>query len=77
MSDLVKIGALWKPKEQGKVVLSGKMGDARVIIFKNDKKQENHPDYTICVCNPQKKTIQNEDGNDFTMMGPYEGNVEF
>lgn len=55
-SGLVKIGALWKAKEDSKAALTGKLGDANLIIFKNGYKEESkHPDYIVYVSNPMKK----------------------
>lgn len=64
MSNFVKIGALWKAKEGSKAVLTGKLGNASLLIFKNTRKQEgsNQPDYNVCVANPYKK--DNEDSTD-------------
>lgn len=56
-SKFVKIGALWE-NEKG---LSGQLGDARLFIFKNDKKpSEHYPDYSVCVANPIKKEAMQE-----------------
>jgi len=58
MSDLVKIGALWKPdnKSDRGPTLTGKLGDARLVIFPNKYKEtDNHPDYVLYVENPKKR----------------------
>lgn len=58
MSDMIKIGGLWKAKEPtAKAVLSGKLGDTQVIlkpgmkllVFPNTFKKEgtNAPDYNL------------------------------
>lgn len=50
--ELVKIGALWKKEKS----LQGKMGDARLIVLKNNfKESDRHPDYIVYVCKPQKR----------------------
>jgi len=47
---LVRLAALWKPKEKKSYGLSGMSGDVVYYIFPNDKKKEsNHPDYFLCV----------------------------
>jgi uncharacterized protein (DUF736 family) len=54
--DLVKIGALWKQQGDKGDFLSGKMGDARVLVFTNNYKEtDKHPDFIIYVTNPQKR----------------------
>lgn len=53
---MIKIGALWNPHEGSKAHLSGKFGDAQVLVIKNGfKKAENQPDYIIYVASPRKK----------------------
>ena len=47
-----KIGALWSKKtEQGKEyftgVISDLRGDIQIVVFQNEKKSENQPDYDI------------------------------
>lgn len=50
MSEMVKLGALWvKEGNKGKF-LTGKFGDAQLLVFPNEhKKQDNHPDYIVYV----------------------------
>ncbi len=68
MSNFVQIGALWKPNGQTKAVLSGKLGNANLFIFKNEyKKESKHPDYVVCVAAPQKK--ENSGGFDNRQTG--------
>jgi hypothetical protein len=53
---LVKIGALWKQPKS----LQGLMGNARLIVLKNNyKEKENQPDYIVYVQNPKKKEETN------------------
>lgn len=48
---LKRIGALWNKKDKsGKDFMSGTLdlgalGEAKIMIFKNEKKEENHPDW--------------------------------
>ena len=47
-----KIGALWSKKtEDGKEYFSGVIadlrGDIQIVVFKNEKKTDNQPDYDI------------------------------
>jgi len=77
MSDLVKLGVLWKnTSSKGMTYLKGKMGDADLVVFKTeqkDKKSEKSPDYTVYVSTPQKKQdsqgqsqgYQQNQGNDY------------
>lgn len=54
--ELVRIGALWQGREGSKAVLTGKMGDARLLIFQNTRKEsENQPDYIVCVAQQQRR----------------------
>lgn len=56
---MIKLGALWKPKESGKdgPVLSGSINDSvRIVIFKNGyKKEPNHPDYILYAQENERK----------------------
>jgi len=55
-----KIGALWSKKTtDGKEYYSGVIsdlrGDIQIVIFRNDKKQnENQPDYNILLSEPKE-----------------------
>jgi len=57
-----RVGALWanKAKESGKSYLAGYIdlgifGQAKVVIFKNDKKEkENQPDYNVVLSEPKE-----------------------
>jgi uncharacterized protein (DUF736 family) len=55
-----KIGALWSRKTaDGKEyftgVISDLRGDIQIVVFENDKKQnENQPDYDILVSEPRE-----------------------
>lgn len=44
-----KIGAVWiKTSKAGNKFMSGVINDQKVVIFKNNyKEQENHPDYIV------------------------------
>jgi len=57
MSELVKIGALWKNTDKdGNEYFSGTMGDATLLVFKNNHKSEDkHPDYIVYVTQKKKK----------------------
>jgi uncharacterized protein (DUF736 family) len=56
MSELVPIGALWKGKDKnGNSYLSGRMGDARLWVFSNQKEKDSQPDYRVFVSKPQKR----------------------
>ena len=54
-SGLVKVGALWRSKKQG--VLSGKMGDAQLLVVANKFKEDGskQPDFIAFVATPQKR----------------------
>ena len=63
MSDLVAIGALWKSKDKdGKTYLSGKMGDARLLVFENKfKEKDSQPDFRVYVTAPRKREDEGTD----------------
>ncbi len=56
-----KIGALWSKKtSDGKEYFSGVISDLRgeiqIVVFKNDKKEnENQPDYDILLSEPKEE----------------------
>lgn len=49
MSDLVNVGGLWLNEKNGKSWMSGYLGKASILIFKNTHKEQgsNAPDYTL------------------------------
>ena len=56
-----KIGALWSRKtEQGKEYLTGMItdlrGDIQIVVFQNEKKSENQPDYDILRSEPKEES---------------------
>ena len=55
--ELVKIGALWTNTDRnGNKCLTGRMGDAVLLVFKNQFKQEDRqPDYIAYVARPLEK----------------------
>lgn len=58
-SNLVEIFALWKnTSKSGETYLSGKLGSSRVLVLKNNyKENDNQPDYRVFVAK------QENDGN--------------
>ena len=50
---LKKVGVLWKKdSKNNQEYLSGQLdlgalGESKIMVFKNNKKEDNHPDYTI------------------------------
>ena len=63
-SNLVKIGALWLHKKNGKTFMSGRIeldkdNEMRILVFKNDYKEEDkHPDFVIV--EPQQEDNREE-----------------
>jgi len=55
--ELVKIGALWTGRtKDGDLCLTGRMGDAVLLVFKNKfKQEEKQPDYIAYVARPSDK----------------------
>ena len=66
-SDLVRVGGLWlNTDKHGQSYMSGSLGMARLLIFKNAHKSDgsNDPDYVLYVA-PSKKREQSESEVDF------------
>jgi len=61
MSDLIKIGSLWiNDSKEGKI-LTGRLGDAKLLLLKNKyKKTDKHPDYNIYVAKNEKREEKKE-----------------
>lgn len=57
---LVKIGALWSKRDRNKqMYLTGKLGDAQLLIFPNGyKENEKQPDYLCYVATGKPETRQ-------------------
>jgi len=51
----INLGALWKATGSVNVPLTGKIGDAEIMIAKNEKKEagSNQPDYRILIVAPE------------------------
>ena len=58
MSDLIKLTGLWINEKNGRKYMSGTLrdsdiealtglGDMKILIFKNDDKEDNQPDYRM------------------------------
>jgi hypothetical protein len=56
-SGLIQLTGLWKGTDKnGNPTLTGTLGGARVMIFKNNyKKEDKHPDYIVYLAEQQKK----------------------
>jgi len=58
---LKKVGALWKKSDKkGQNYLSGSLdlgalGEATIMVFKNEKSGKNQPDYTVHLVLPEKE----------------------
>lgn len=54
---MINISGMWaKEDKNGQVYYTGSLGGARLMMFKNNKKQnDNSPDYTLCVTPARKK----------------------
>jgi uncharacterized protein (DUF736 family) len=57
MSDLINLGALWlNESKNGEKYMSGYLGEARLVIFKNKHKEEDkHPDYKVFIAKGKKQ----------------------
>lgn len=63
-SDLIKLGALWKPKnENSKVHLTGELNqNTALLIFENGHKDKpSQPDYIVYVAKKQPRDSNNQD----------------
>lgn len=65
MSDLHEFIALWENRSKdGKVYLSGRLGNSRVVFFRNDHKQkESQPDWRGYTAPKQKEDSHNARNN--------------
>lgn len=65
MSELVKLGSLWKVdnRKENSPILTGSMDNARIVIFPNKHKGEgaNRPDFILYVQNREKKQETEQD----------------
>ena len=58
---LKRIGALWNKKDKKKreymsgTVDLGMLGEARIMVFANEKTEDNHPDWVISLATPDKE----------------------
>lgn len=61
-NNLTKLTGIWLNKDKnGKVYMSGNLGGARVVILKNNFKEEDkHPDYNLYVAPFQKKAEEDD-----------------
>ena len=55
-----KIGALWSKKaSEGQEYLTGVLsdlrGDIQIVVFQNEKKTDNQPDYDILLSEPKEE----------------------
>ena len=57
MADMVELGGLWvNESKDGDKYISGYLGNAKLLIFKNKfKEEDNHPDYKMYVVAKDKK----------------------
>lgn len=63
---MIGIGGLWKnTSKDGKEYLSGNFGDAKILIFPNDKKgNEKAPDYRMVLAEKTKKNPTSQNSED-------------
>lgn len=63
-SKLIKIGGLWinKSKDGKTTYLSGNFGFAKILVFKNDKRNDKDPDYSMMIAEKPKPEPE-ENGN--------------
>lgn len=65
---MIKLSGLWLNEKNGKRYFSGTLGDAKVLIFKNDYKTEDkHPDYNMFLAPkpaPKAEARQQEQSKD-------------
>lgn len=57
----VKIGALWEREYEGRIILSGSLGDASVSLFETRSENPKAPKYDIVVSPYEKKKKQDSD----------------
>jgi hypothetical protein len=61
-----KFFALWVNKSKdGKQYMSGTLGDMKIMIFKNDRKEkENQPDYVAYLAPKERKEQQQQEAEE-------------
>jgi hypothetical protein len=69
-SKIINITGLWINKSKdGAQYLSGNLGMAKVLVFKNKNKRPNSkdPDYNVCMApnEPKEETAKQDDGDAF------------
>lgn len=65
-SDLITVCGLWiNETKNGDTYLSGTIGNIKIMVFKNQRKEKpNHPDYNLVIA-PKKRSEKTEgEGND-------------
>lgn len=79
-SDLINLGALWKnTSDNGTTYLSGYLGEARLLVFKNDKRDNDKaPDYRVLIGKGKKqKEYEEGGGNQGGSRGPSDDDATF
>jgi uncharacterized protein (DUF736 family) len=58
---LKRVGALWGKKDKNKkeylsgTIDLGGLGEMKIMVFKNEKEEENHPDWVIQLIEDEKE----------------------
>ena len=57
---MIQLSALWKKdSKNGRTYYSGKLGDGRLLLFKNEKKQdEKQPDLILYIVAEEKRNAK-------------------
>jgi len=58
MGDLIQLCGLWENKDKnGEIYLSGYLGDARILVYKNKYREQNEkaPHYKVFLAEKRKK----------------------
>lgn len=64
-SNLVQLTGLWIQKGKSGDFLSGNVGRANYLLFKNHKKEKpNEPDYYLCIAPSKPKQEEKPDDSD-------------
>jgi uncharacterized protein (DUF736 family) len=74
-SKILNACGLWISKSQsGNTYMSGRMGDLKMLVFKNDKKgNEKAPDYRVCFTAWERKEEQGQERPTPTTTAPASG----
>lgn len=68
---MIKLTGIWQNEGQKGTYFTGKLGDAKILILKNNfKNADKQPDYIMYIDEPKKKEGQQQNDNDTVVLTP-------